>query len=1178
MTSRRTYLKALAAAAALGVALWGYWPVVERIISPKRKPYGPDPLKGDNVRYVRSVCLGCNVRCGITARVVKYGDVEVIEKIGGNPYHPYNRAVSFGKQVKRYDHLPYNTPVSKTLDSGEGETYTGTLCPRGQAGVYYVYDPYRVLKPLKRAGPRGSGKWKVITWEELIKCIVDGCEIEETGERLPGIRDLFTYGVLKQAGFEDPNKVLAEMKKDVDNLLKIASDPKTTYDDIVKAIEDFKAKWSKILGEKGLKLEDVLIDPDRPDLGPKANMVVWMRGRGQDNADTFYRRWIYAFGSVNWLRHTSSCQLGFYTGNKLWSGTYDLNIDARSAKVVIGAGWSMGRMHPGATGQGMIIERACEGELKLYYVNPVAPRTICRGNIIWIPVKPGEDAALAFAVIRWLLENKRYNAEFLSIPNLDAARKHGYPVHTNATWLVIMEGPRFGEYLKAKDLGLADTDDPVVYIGDGQFALYNKVEKAELFFSGRVKLKTGEEVLVKSALQILYDEAFSRSFEEWLEIASPYPRGTPEFEEYKQKVEQMARDVAEAAPMAGTYIHRGVGMHPNGEYIVWAYRVIDTLIGNFHRKGGVLGRPSTTSYRSYLYNVDFSGFGEPVRWGPPIDRHAYDYTNTLEYWLRVKKAIKEGKTGEEAIKAAFPTKRPWYPHTPEESYTELFAGIAEAYPYPVRALFLYYANPVLAANYGTKFIEVLKDTSKLPLFVGITTTINETYLYADLIVPDTTYLETGTNGVQFIYAPGAGLVRAEGWRSPVIMPLTQKIGTCPNGHPRYASMWELLIDLGKALGMPGYGDKAIPGVKGRKYEGQWFEMHCFWEYIMRVFANAAMHAKDLKLIPEDVPDDEVQFVERNYPIAQFKDIIPPDEWRYVAYGLARGGVFTSYEESFDARGYSKRSVPGDRQLRLWYDKLAKTRNSVTGEKYYGGPKYFPPALYAPVGKALQGQKAFIGPALRELYPAKEWPFIIVIHTGPLYTKHRSEFYYWSKQVTPENFVVIHPADAAKLGVETGDVVRVETPVGAFEAPAVVEPTVAPGVIMVPYGMGRWAETVVVKPKYFEVRDPAVARLIAELPERVEIPEDAVNPVKSLPELVKKILFTKSPAEYYEKGLAPDKWRFNGVTPNVVQLGDSSLGNWPLMSWLGAAQAYFDTPARIVKTGKKHKFEVPYIVW
>ncbi|MEM4448223.1 MAG: molybdopterin dinucleotide binding domain-containing protein [Fervidicoccaceae archaeon] len=1176
MTTRRTYLKALAAAAALGVAAAGYWPVIEKIIRPKRMPYTPDPQSGADVRYVRSVCLGCNVRCGITARVVRHGDVEVIEKIIGNPYHPYNRAVSFDKQIKRYEQLAYDTPVSKTLDSSDGVTFSGTLCPKGQAGIYYVYDPYRVLKPLKRAGPRGSGKWKTISWEELIKCIVDGCTIEETGERIPGIRDLFTYGVLKQAGFEDPNSVLSDMKKDVDNLMKIAADTQTTYDDLVNAIEEFKAKWSKILGEKGLKLEDVLIDPNRPDLGPKANMLVWFRGRGQDNADVFYRRWVRSLGSVNWLRHTSACQLGYYAGNRIWCGTYDLQADVDGARVIIGAGWSMGRLHPGATGQGAMIEKACEGELKLYYVNPVAPRTNCHGNIIWIPIKPGEDAALAFAAIRWMLENKRYNADFLAIPSLDAANKLGYPVHTNATWLVIVEGPRAGEYLKARDLGLADTDDQVVYVGNDQFAIYKDVERAELLYSGKIKLKSGDEVLVKTAFQILYDEAFSKSFDEWLELASPYPRGTSEFMDYVEKVIQMVKDFADAAPRAGTVIHRGVGMHPNGEYAVWAYRVLDTLIANFHMRGGMLSRPLTTSYNSYLYNVSDSGFGEPVRWGPPIDRHGVDYASTLEYWLRVKKAIKEGKSGEEAVKAAFPTKRPWYPFTPEESYTEAFAGIAEAYPYPIRALFMYYANPVLSANYGVKFIEVLKDTTKIPLFVAVTTTINETFLYADLIVPDTTYLETGTNGVQFLYAPGRGVVRAESWRSPVIMPLTMMIGKCPNGHPRYASMWELLIDLGKAMGMPGYGDKAIPGVKGRKYEGQWFSMHCFWEYILRVFANAGAHAKDLKLIPDSVPEEDVLFVEKNYPIAKFKDIIAPDEWRYAAYGLARGGVFTRYEDSFDSRGYSKRSVPGDKQLRLWYDKLAKTRNSITGEKFYGGPKYFPQSLYAPVSK--EAQKTFIGPAIRQLYNEKDWLFILVIHTGPIYTKHRSQFYYWVKQIMPENYVVIHPRDAEKLGIETGDVVRVETPTGYFEAPAVVESTVAPGVLMVPYGMGRWAETITIKPTYFEVKESNLARLISELPDKAVVPGDAVNPVKSLPEVTKKVLFTKSPAEYYEKGLAIDKWRFNGVTPNVIQMNDPSLGNWPLLSWLGAAQAYFDTPAKVLKTGRKHEFEFPNLIW
>ncbi|MEM2203726.1 MAG: molybdopterin dinucleotide binding domain-containing protein [Sulfolobales archaeon] len=1173
--SRRTYIKGALAAATLAVFLGSYWEVADKIIRPKRQFYEPDLQFGDNVRYVYSTCLGCNVRCGIRARVVRYGDVEVIERILGNPYHPYNRAVSFEKQVNVYEHLPYVTPVKEAL-----EKWSGRLCPRGADGIHYVYDPYRVLKPLRRAGPRGSGKWKTISWEELIKCVVEGCTIPETGERLPGLREFFAYGKLRDAGFEDPNKVLSDIKKDSDAIMAMAKDPTKTYDDIVKAIEDFKAKWSRILGERGLKLEDILINPDRPDLGTKANMVIWLRGRGQDNADIFYRRWLYALGSVNWARHTSACQLGYYAGNYLWSGYYDLQPD-QSAKVLIVAGVEMGRVHPGATGQGLLIEKAANGELKLYYVNPVAPRTRARGNIVWVPIKPGEDTALAFAMIRWMLENKRYNESFLSAPHLKAAEKLGYPVHTNATWLVISEEghPRFGEFLKAKDVKLEDSEKAVVWTGK-EFAVYDSVDKAELLYEGRVTLATGETVTVKTAFKILYDEAFSRTFEEWLAIASPYKPGTPEFMDYVETVKTMIKDFADAAPMAATWIHRGVAMHSSGEYIVWSYRILDTLIGNYHRKGGLLGRPSTTSYNSYLYDLGDAGVGEPVKWGPPIGRHKYSYEDTLEYWLRVKKALKEGKTGVDAVKEAFPAKRPWYPHTPEEIYTEIFAGIAEGYPYPAGALILYYANPVLSSNYGAKYIEVLKDTKKLPLFIGITTTINETFLYADYIVPDTTYLETGTLGVQFLYAAGLGVRIAEAWRSPVIMPLTQYIGTCPNGHPRYASMWEFLIDTAKALGMPGHGDKAFRGTKGRKYEGQWFSMHCLWEYIMRVYANAAVHAKDLKIIPESVPAEEVGFVEKNYPIARFKDILPPDEWAYVAYGLARGGVFTSYEDSFDARGISKRPVPGDKVLKFWNEKLAKTKNSITGEKFYGGPRYFPAATYAPIpGLALaeaKKDKWLHGTPLRQAYKYEEWPLTLIFGSGPLFTKHRSQFYYWLKQIMPENFAIVNPEDAARYGVETGDIIRVETPEGSIEVPAVVSTDVAPGSIYIPYGMGRWAETVTVKPKYFKIK--GFEKLADEIPERVEIPEDAVNPVRKLPSIVKKILFTKSPAEYYEKGLEPDRWRFNGVTPNLVEASDPSLKGWPLLSWLGGAQTYYETPARIANTGRKHKFEAPYIVW
>ncbi len=1145
--NRRRVVKGIIAAASLGTFIYGYYGTVDKILRPSVTIYGPDKIDGPEVRYVYSSCLGCNVRCGIRVRIINVNGVQIVERIEGNPYHVYNRAVLPEKQIKRYNPLPYSFSARESLK------YTGTLCARGQDGIHYLYDPYRVVKPLKRAGPRGSGRWKTISWEQLIDEIVNGGVIEETGERLPGIRELFTYGVLRDARFEDPNNILSRMKEDVNQILSNSSH--LTFDELRKKIEEFKSKWEAELNTKGLTLSDILIDPDRPDLGTKANQIVFVRGRGQGHSDDFSQRWVAAIGSINWLRHTSSCQLGYYAGNRIWAGYTDINPDVRGAKVLIMAGAQIGRLHPGATGQGLIIERAAEGELKVYYVNPVAPRGDCNGNFIWVPIKPGTDAALAMAMVRWIIENGRYNKIFLESPNEESAKKKGEIVYTNATWLVITEDghPRGGTFLRASDIGKGEKNQYVV-VYNGELVPYDTVDEAELFYAGKVKLSTGEEVEVKTALQILKDEAFSRSIEEWCEIC-----GVP-----VETVVRMAFDFTNAGRAASTYIHRGVGMQPNGEYSVWAYRTLDLLIGNYHRRGGLMARADTTNYNGALYNTGPSNFGEPVKWGPPIDRHGVAYEDTLEYWVRLKR---DGN--------AYPAKRPWYPLTPEESYTEIFAGIDEGYPYPVKALFMYYANPVLAANFGIKFIKVLRDTEKLPLFVAITTTINETFLYADYIIPDTTYLETGTLGIQYLYASSAGVRYAEAWRVPVVPPMTMKIGEDPNGYPRYSSLWEFLIDLAKKLGTPGYGERSIPGVKETRYEGKWFPLHSIWDYIMRVYANGAVDAVKKGLIPEQVPVDDVKFVEENYWIARFKDIVP-SEWPWIAYAMARGGVFTSYDESYDENGVVKRK-PKRTLLEFWDEKLAMTRNSVTGQRFYGGPKYFPPATYAPI-EAKTTEKWLQGTPLREIWPEDRYPFLVIMPGSPLYTKHRSQFYYWMKQIMPRNYAVLHPRDAARLGVDTGDIVKIETPNGYVETPVLVEPTTAPGIITIPVGMGRWADTAISKPEYFEIREKELKELIEAIPEKTEIPEDAVNPLKVLPEISKKTLFTKSNKEFYESSLAIDEWRFNGITLNVIASSDPSLKDWPLLSWVGASQVYFYTPAKVTKTGEKEKITFTNMIW
>ncbi|MFQ5753081.1 MAG: molybdopterin-dependent oxidoreductase, partial [bacterium] len=71
----------------------------------------------------------------------------------------------------------------------------GKICAKGQAGINQVYDPDRILYPMKRMGKRGEGKWKKISWDEAL---------EELAGKLAKLRDeghpekfMFHYGRMK---------------------------------------------------------------------------------------------------------------------------------------------------------------------------------------------------------------------------------------------------------------------------------------------------------------------------------------------------------------------------------------------------------------------------------------------------------------------------------------------------------------------------------------------------------------------------------------------------------------------------------------------------------------------------------------------------------------------------------------------------------------------------------------------------------------------------------------------------------------------------------------------------------------------------------------------------------------------------------------------------------------------
>ncbi len=110
-----------------------------------------DPVETNasvDVKY--SVCLMCHSACGIRGKV-KDG---ILLKVDGNPYHP--------NCMEPDERLPYSTSPN------DAKLIPGRNCVKSQAAPQTLYDPYLLRNPLKRSGPRGSGQWEEISWEQAL--------------------------------------------------------------------------------------------------------------------------------------------------------------------------------------------------------------------------------------------------------------------------------------------------------------------------------------------------------------------------------------------------------------------------------------------------------------------------------------------------------------------------------------------------------------------------------------------------------------------------------------------------------------------------------------------------------------------------------------------------------------------------------------------------------------------------------------------------------------------------------------------------------------------------------------------------------------------------------------------------------------------------------------------------
>ena len=252
--NRRTFVKAAAAVGALSVAGVGLSGQANRALAadtefPAPKHGQPieakvDPQTGDVtvnedviVRY--SGCVGCYSSCG--NRVKMDRETGRVLSVGGNPYNP----------ACAYPYLDFEAPLTEAYQSmsyanGKGNLLRGSVCGRGNGTLDGYTQPDRITTPLKRAGARGEGKWKPISWDQLINEVVEGGKLfEEIGED------------------------------------------------------------REITGFRALYDTETPMNPDEPSLGPVSNQLV-MLGSRSDGRGNFSSRFAGSFGSVNAYGHASS--------------------------------------------------------------------------------------------------------------------------------------------------------------------------------------------------------------------------------------------------------------------------------------------------------------------------------------------------------------------------------------------------------------------------------------------------------------------------------------------------------------------------------------------------------------------------------------------------------------------------------------------------------------------------------------------------------------------------------------------------------------------------------------------------------------------------------------------------------------------------------------------------------
>ena len=420
------------------------------LVSAACAPCGSE--KGE--RVIKTACRACIANCGVLA-TVKNGRVVSLK---GNP----------------------EDPMSK-----------GRMCAKGLSGIQALYHPNRNKYPMKRVGPRGSGQWKRISWDEALTTIAE--KLMETKEK---------YG---------------------------------------------------------------------------AEAVFCSTGGGGNPEIWSIARFCNIFGTPNWFEPgCAQCYLPRVLAYTMMYGGADCSIADSNAlelyfpedtpiQALVLWGTDPSYSCP-ASGGGMVADLRAKG-VKTVVIDPRFTPDAAKADV-WLPIRPGTDVALQLGWIRYILDNKLFDADFVM-------------KWTNLPYLVDVETKMTLRAEKNSDPNAPDTymvwdkktnsAQPLPYPWNDEL---DPALEGEFVVDGR-RCKTGYQLLWERCEEYTLEKAAEIC---WLDAG---------------KIEEAIRVFTDNCP-SGLAIGVATDQTPNSVQAAMGAATLDLLMGNVERPGALMQRFRTS--------------------------------------------------------------------------------------------------------------------------------------------------------------------------------------------------------------------------------------------------------------------------------------------------------------------------------------------------------------------------------------------------------------------------------------------------------------------------------------------------------------------------------------------------------------------------------------------------------